>query len=93
MTTATAPVLIELPTIYGMKSVNAFLLKGDEPTLVDCGEKTPASFEALRAGLRREGLELKDLQKIVITHAHVDHMGMAAQVAEASGAEASGAES
>lgn len=81
------PIRIELPTLYGMKSVNAYLFLSPEPVLIDCGEKSVASWEALQSGLSIYGLSVKDLKKVIITHAHVDHMGMAAKVAEESDAE------
>lgn len=78
---------IALPTIFGMKSVNAFVLKGDEVVLVDCGEDTDASFAALQRGLKDNGLVFSDIDRIILTHAHVDHCGMAERVASASNAE------
>ena len=69
-----------------MKSVNCWLFKYPEPTLLDCGENTKESWEALLVGLKTNGLAIKDINKIVITHAHVDHMGMASRVAQESGA-------
>lgn len=83
----TKPIRIELPTMYGMKSVNAYLLLDPEPVLIDCGEKTEASWEALESALSVYNLAIKDLKKIIITHAHVDHIGMAGRIVEESGAD------
>lgn len=69
-----------------MKTVNAYLLKGDEVVLIDSGENTDECFIALKTGLEEQGLLMTDLDRIIITHAHVDHMGMTNRVAEASGA-------
>ncbi len=73
---------IELPTQFGMKSVNSYLVKGEELTLVDCGENSEDSWKALCWGLKEAGLLPSDIEKIIITHPHVDHIGMAARVAE-----------
>lgn len=82
-----APIRIELPTIYGMKTVNAYLFLDPVPTLIDCGEKTTASWNALVAALKKHGLEIKDIERIIITHAHVDHIGMAGKIVEHSNAQ------
>ncbi len=71
---------IELPTIFGMKTVNAYLQKGDEVVLIDSGENTDESYAALTAGLKENGLTVADIDRVVITHAHVDHMGMAQRI-------------
>lgn len=82
-----APKQIELPTFYGMKTVNAWLFTGPEPVLVDCGEKSDASWAALQKGLAEYDLKVEDLKKVVITHAHVDHMGMAGKIVDNSDAQ------
>lgn len=81
------PIRIELPTSFGMKTVNAYLFKEPYPVLVDCGEKTDASWESLEIALEKEGLTIGDLKQVVITHAHIDHMGMAGKIAANSDAE------
>lgn len=82
-----SPIRIELPTMYGMRTVNAYLITEPEPVLIDCGEKTKKSWEALEAGLKENGVSIKDIRKVIVTHAHVDHMGMAAEVCRHSNAE------
>lgn len=81
------PIRIELPTIYGMKTVNSFLFKEPEPILIDCGENTPESWEALTKGLADNGLTIADIKKVYITHTHTDHVGMAGRIAKEGGAE------
>lgn len=80
------PIRIELPTKFEMGTVNSYLFTGPIPTLIDTGEKSEASWDALKSGLSKAGLSIKDIQRIIITHAHVDHIGMAARIADASGA-------
>lgn len=82
----TEPIKIELPTIFEAMTVNSWLIKGDENILIDCGEKTDAAWDALNKGLQDNGLTLQDISKVVITHAHLDHMGMANKIAKNSDA-------
>lgn len=80
------PVRIELPTIFDMKTVNSYLIKDPVVTLVDCGEDTDHCWESLSAGLKQQNLSIYDIEKVIITHAHVDHMGMAGRIARETGA-------
>ena len=70
-----------------MGPINCYLAEGDELTLIDTGPKIPATLDALRAELSARGLSLKDIRRIVVTHAHVDHYGLAAQIIAESGAQ------
>ncbi|HAI76902.1 MAG TPA: hypothetical protein DCM08_11715 [Microscillaceae bacterium] len=81
------PLRIELPAQFAHETVNVYAFTEPELTLIDSGEANQASWEALQQGLVKAGLSVNEVRKIIITHAHVDHIGMAAQIAEASGAE------
>ncbi|MGH7184912.1 MAG: MBL fold metallo-hydrolase [Pseudomonadota bacterium] len=76
-----------LPTPDPVGPVNAYLVPGPPITLVDCGPKSAEAHAALEAGLRTAGVDLTDIRRLVITHGHIDHFGLAATVAAASGAE------
>ena len=82
-----APIQISLPTSFMVGPVNTYLLKEPEPILIDCGLKWSASQHTLRDGLAEHGLALSDIRRVVITHAHVDHIGAAGWLAGESGAE------
>ena len=83
---AMKPVRIELPTDFAIGPVNAYLFTEPEPILIDTGVKSEASWAALMAGLAAHGLWVTDLQRVMITHPHVDHCGQAARLAAESGA-------
>jgi glyoxylase-like metal-dependent hydrolase (beta-lactamase superfamily II) len=68
---------ISLPTPFYIGAVNVYLIKEDPITIIDTGPKTREADEALRAGLRENGLTTGDVRRIVLTHAHEDHCGLA----------------
>lgn len=70
-------------TPYAVGLVNGWLFLGDEPALVDVGPNTEQSWQDLLAGLATHGITPADLRHIVITHAHVDHYGNGARLAQA----------
>lgn len=71
---------LSVPTPFYVGDVNVYLIKEDPLTLVDCGPKTPAAAKVLREKLRREGVDFADVRRIVLTHAHEDHCGLAKQI-------------
>lgn len=68
---------ISLPTPFYIGPVNVYLIPEDPITLIDTGPKTKEAIDALRAALRKEGLGVADIRRIVLTHAHEDHCGLA----------------
>ncbi|RFU62308.1 MBL fold metallo-hydrolase [Peribacillus saganii] len=68
-------VRISIPTPFPVGDVNVFLIKGDLLTLVDTGVKTPAGRYALEEGLKKLGYKLEDIEQVIITHHHPDHVG------------------
>jgi glyoxylase-like metal-dependent hydrolase (beta-lactamase superfamily II) len=68
---------ISLPTPFYIGAVNVYLIREDPVTLIDTGPKTREAVATLRAGLRQAGLGVNDIRRIVLTHAHEDHCGLA----------------
>ncbi len=66
-----------VPTPFYVGDVNVYLIREDPLTLIDVGPKTAQAAEVLREKLRRERVEFKDIRRIVLTHAHEDHCGLA----------------
>jgi len=69
------PALLDLLHLGRTRVIGAYLLRGDEPALVDCGPAT--CVEALRAALAGYGLAVGDLRRLLLTHIHLDHAGAA----------------
>jgi len=66
---------IVLPTPFDVASVQAYVLEGDPLTLVDVGVRSAESRRTLESALEALGHGLEDIGRVVVTHAHRDHMG------------------
>lgn len=77
---------ITLPTPFPVGDVHTYLLWGETLTLFDTGLHYPPDAEGLAAAFAEIGVAFSDLDQIVISHSHIDHMGQARRLAEASGA-------
>ena len=71
---------ISLPTPFYVGPVNVYLIAEDPITLIDTGPKTKETIEALREGLRKARFRVSDIRRIVLTHAHEDHCGLARSI-------------
>lgn len=77
--------IVQVPlTVMGPRGVNAFLVIGPRPVIVDAG--IPGSAPQIIDALARSGFAPDSVALIVVTHAHVDHAGDAWEIKQASGA-------
>lgn len=95
--TASAPALtpvvgtlhaLQVPIPYPMKTVTVLI---DAPrqgpvTLIDTALDTPEARQAIEDGLSAFGLHWPDVERVIVTHHHPDHYGLAGVVEERSGA-------
>src|SRR5262249_17225855 len=79
---------ISVPTPFYVDPVNVYVIEEDPLTLIDAGPRDGESIQALRSGLARLGYKLSDIKRIIISHAHSDHYGLAQLIVEESGATA-----
>jgi len=72
---------IATPTPLGVGDSNSHPLlppnDRDGLTPIDTGVNTPASFAALQNGSKEFGVEWREIERILVTHAHMDHFGQA----------------
>lgn len=68
--------------------INAYLLENGDGsvTLFDTGLNSPTCAAALRAGFAEAGHRLEEVSRVLVSHGHVDHYGLARLVQDASGA-------
>jgi glyoxylase-like metal-dependent hydrolase (beta-lactamase superfamily II) len=81
---------ISIPTPFAVGRVNLYLIEDDPLTLVDAGPNSGTSLDELDRQLGALGRSIADIQRVVITHQHIDHIGLVRIVAERSGAEVVG---
>ena len=78
---------LQIPTPFAVGRVNCYLIEDEPLTLVDTGPNSGKALDQLERQLVRAGHSIEDLELIVITHQHIDHLGLVEIVAEHSGAE------
>ena len=76
---------IPLPDFGDLLTSNIYVLGTGPVTLVDTGPKYPGALDALGRMLRAAGFDFPDVERIVFTHGHIDHFGLAVQIVEAAG--------
>jgi glyoxylase-like metal-dependent hydrolase (beta-lactamase superfamily II) len=70
---------IRLPMVGNpLRYINGYLLEdAGGLTLVDCGWRAADVLATLNAGLRELGYTIADVRRVLITHHHFDHYGLA----------------
>jgi glyoxylase-like metal-dependent hydrolase (beta-lactamase superfamily II) len=79
--------VIAVPTPFLVGRVNCYLIEDDPLTLVDTGPNSGKSLDELAGGLRALGHSIEELGLIVITHQHMDHLGLVEILQRRSGAD------
>jgi glyoxylase-like metal-dependent hydrolase (beta-lactamase superfamily II) len=67
--------------------INVYLIDGDIPTLIDTGLNTDVAWKGLVEGLARAGRRIADIKRVVLTHGHIDHVGLCPRILEAASPE------
>lgn len=78
---------LRIPTPFAVGRVNCYLIEDDPLTLVDTGPNSGKALDELQQQLAGFGHSIDDLELIILTHQHVDHVGLAEIIVEHSGAE------
>ena len=77
---------LSVPTPFEVGPVNLYLITAPEVVLVDSGPGMPGAMGRFEKELAAAGMTPESLQKIVVTHAHQDHYGLAQALSRRSGA-------
>ena len=78
---------LAVPTPFAVGRVNCYLIEDEPLTLVDTGPNSGKSLDELERALSDHGRRIEELGLIVITHQHMDHIGLLEIIARRSGAE------
>ncbi|WP_164218140.1 MBL fold metallo-hydrolase [Virgibacillus sp. YIM 98842] len=70
---------ITIPTPFAVGDTHMYLLKGDRLSLIDAGVKTEQAWEACQQQLKEHGYGPEDIEQIILTHHHPDHIGLIEQ--------------
>jgi glyoxylase-like metal-dependent hydrolase (beta-lactamase superfamily II) len=78
---------LAIPTPFAVGRVNVYLIEDEPLTLVDAGPNSGTSFDVLQRGVAGLGHALEDIELVILTHQHIDHLGLVSLVAARSGAD------
>src|SRR5436190_22178303 len=76
-----------IPTPFAVGRVNCYLIEDEPLTLLDTGPNSGKSLDELEQALAAHGHSVEELGLIVISHQHMDHLGLLEILARRSGAE------
>ena len=78
---------VALPTPFLVGRVNCYLIEDRPLTLIDTGPNSGKSLDELERALAQHDHKIEDLELIVVTHQHMDHIGLLEVLSRRSGAE------
>jgi glyoxylase-like metal-dependent hydrolase (beta-lactamase superfamily II) len=78
---------LAIPTPFAVGRVNTYLIEDDPLTLVDSGPNSGRALDELQQRLHDRGHSIDDIELILVTHQHIDHIGLVEIVASHSNAE------
>jgi glyoxylase-like metal-dependent hydrolase (beta-lactamase superfamily II) len=78
---------LQIPTPFAVGRVNCYLIEDDPLTLVDTGPNSGKSLDELEHQLSDLGRSIADIELVVLTHQHIDHLGLVEIIADRSGAD------
>jgi glyoxylase-like metal-dependent hydrolase (beta-lactamase superfamily II) len=78
---------LAIPTPFQVGRVNAYLIEDSPLTLIDSGPNSAKALDELEQALAAHGHAVEDIELLIVTHQHIDHIGLASILARRSGAE------
>jgi len=78
---------LPIPTPFAVGRVNCYLIEDSPLTLVDTGPNSGKALDELEQQLGERGHAIADIELVILTHQHIDHLGLVEIVTQRSGAE------
>jgi glyoxylase-like metal-dependent hydrolase (beta-lactamase superfamily II) len=78
---------LRIPTPFAVGRVNCYLIEDKPLTLVDTGPNSGKALDELQRQLGDHGREIAEIELVILTHQHIDHLGLVEIIAEHSGAD------
>ena len=78
---------LRIPTPFAVGRVNCYLLEDEPLTLIDTGPNSGKALDELGTQLSAHGHSIDDIELVILTHQHIDHLGLVEIIAQHSGAE------
>jgi glyoxylase-like metal-dependent hydrolase (beta-lactamase superfamily II) len=79
--------VLRVPTPFQIGRVNTYLLEDGPLTLIDSGPNSGKALDELERQLESLGHRIEDLELVIVTHQHIDHLGLTDIIVKRSGAE------
>lgn len=77
---------LRIPTPFAVGRVNCYLIEDEPLTLIDTGPNSGKALDELESQLAERDHSIEDLEQLIVTHQHIDHLGLAEIVVQRSGA-------
>ena len=78
---------LRIPTPFAVGRVNCYLIEDEPLTLVDTGPNSGKALDELEHQLAERGHSIDELELVILTHQHIDHLGLVEIIAARSGAD------
>jgi glyoxylase-like metal-dependent hydrolase (beta-lactamase superfamily II) len=78
---------LRIPTPFQVGRVNCYLIEDEPLTLIDAGPNSGKALDELEHQFESVGHRIEDVELVILTHQHIDHLGLVDIVARRSGAE------
>lgn len=77
---------VEIPINLPIKKTNCIIIFDEPLTIIDPGCQSEKTLNMIQNSLESHNKDLKDIKRIIVTHGHIDHFGVAETLRQISGA-------